>query len=288
MAAKYAEEEEEGSYLRNEGKVDHSYDGEDERHGGARTATRRSWPDIGSEVRVQFSKKMRRKGTVSYVNEDGTVDVVYDSGGIMEEAEEEASVGNDRIEKLLEFEVLGSKEVAEDARTLKGEAAALFKIKDFVAAYARYASALSALKGGDHVNPEVGSTALVWNDDGERVKVGIISTVSSDGNSADIMYVQSRRPKVDEGKVGAASAENEEDEEEDDVPRARLSMVSPMAFEGDNAQLQCSLHLNSARCAMKLQNMRLRSDTACALGVANFSKSKRSAMEEKTRALWKT
>ena len=62
MAAKYAEEEEERrSYLKNEGKVDHSYDGEDERHGGARTATRRSWPDIGSEVRVQFSKKMRRK-----------------------------------------------------------------------------------------------------------------------------------------------------------------------------------------------------------------------------------
>ena len=43
------------------------------------------------------------------MNEDGTVDVVYDSGESWRRRKRRQ--GNDRIEKLLEFEVLGSKKL---------------------------------------------------------------------------------------------------------------------------------------------------------------------------------
>ena len=148
---------------------------------------------VGDEVRVTRAESQRKcRATVSYVNDNRTIDIVYDCGyGVVEE-EEEAGVPLDRLEKLQDFENGFDAAAGSNHQGLKGEGAALFKIKDFVAAYAKYIDCLASLQAGRNVPLEVGSTALVYNSALEKLRIAVISTVSEDGESADVMYDNSQ------------------------------------------------------------------------------------------------
>lgn len=220
-----------------------------------------------------------RTATVAYVNEDGTVDLIYDSveGGAdglaaSNIADEEDGVAMARICVLqgtvaqVEAEALaagggmGDGSIARAERA-KDEAGVAFKLKDFEAAHGKYSEALSVLGSNQRVT--VGSTVLIREKGAKEFSFhyvpALVSIVDDDAQTVDVMYAE------------------DGDAEEDGVAMARIFVLPQNTLE-ISAPLQCTLHLNCAVCALKLKHLSSAIEHASlAIAIAKFSRRKESA-----------
>ena len=153
----------------------------------------------------------------------------YDGGDTVDVVYEDGGEGTVEASKassLLDFEM--DERACGDAAELKRRGNALFGERDWVNAAAHYERALKVLKRP----PTCGSRVLI--NASNTLKCGTLSDVSP--KTVDVMY--------DEG------------EDEDDLDRRRVILVV------NDAELQCSLYLNLAKCALKVS--RLRDSTSAA------------------------
>ena len=152
----------------------------------------------------------------------------YDGGDTVDVVYEDGGEGTVEASKassLLDFEM--DERACGDAAELKRRGNALFGERDWVNAAAHYERALKVLKRP----PTCGSRVLI---NAGTLKCGTLSDVSA--KTVDVMY--------DEGDDG------------DDLDRRRVILVV------NDAELQCSLYLNLAKCALKVS--RLRDSTSAA------------------------
>ena len=152
----------------------------------------------------------------------------YDGGDTVDVVYEDGGEGTVEASKassLLDFE-MDTRECG-DASELKRRGNALFGERDWVNAAAHYERALKVLKRP----PTCGSRVLI---NAGTLKCGTLSDVST--KTVDVMY--------DDGP------------DEDDLDRRRVVLVV------NDAELQCSLYLNLAKCALKVS--RLRDSTSAA------------------------
>ncbi len=146
----------------------------------------------------------------------------------------EGTVEASKASSLLDFEM--DESACGDASELKRRGNALFGEKDWVNAAAHYERALKVLKRP----PTTGARVLI--NANSQLRCGTLSDVST--KTVDVMY--------DDGV------------DEDDLDRRRVILVV------NDAELQCSLYLNLAKCGLKVN--RLRDSTSAATlagGLAN-------------------
>jgi hypothetical protein len=146
----------------------------------------------------------------------------------------EGTVEASKASSLLDFEM--DESACGDASELKRRGNALFGEKDWVNAAAHYERALQVLKRP----PTTGARVLI--NANSQLRCGTLSDVST--KTVDVMY--------DDGV------------DEDDLDRRRVILVV------NDAELQCSLYLNLAKCGLKVN--RLRDSTSAATlagGLAN-------------------
>ena len=221
-----------------------------------------------------------RTATVAYINDDGTVDLIYDSAGggadglsASNVADEEDGVRLHRLTALqgtvaeveAEAEALategGSVGGLARAERAKDEASASFKLKDYDAAYEKYREGLGVLGWNSRIT--VGSTVLIREKGAKEFAFhfvpALVSIVDDAAQTVDVMYA------------------GDDDTEEDDVAMARLVVLPPDTLEV-SAPLQCTLHLNCAVCALKLKHLTSAIEHASlAIAIAKFSRRKESA-----------
>ena len=235
---------------------------------------------VGGRVRCAQPDGRMRTATVAYVNNDDTVDLIYDSveGGAdglaaSNIADEEDGVAFGRLTVLqgtvaqVEAEALATGGGTGDggiarAERAKDEAGVAFKLKDFEAAHGKYSEALSVLGSNQRVT--VGSTVLI-REKGKTKEFSfhyvpaLVSIVDDDTQTVDVMYAE------------------DGDAEEDGVEMARVYVLPPNTLE-ISAPLQCTLHLNCAVCALKLKHLSSAIEHASlAIAIAKFSRRKESA-----------
>ncbi len=241
-------------------------------------------PSIGSIVRVSQSDNTMRTATVAYINDDRTIDLIYTSNSsnadglsISSLSDEENNVHPSRIVLLNDFEEttpsspspstsspISNESRVSRAERIKDEAAVLFSLKDFEAAYLKYKSALHILYSTD--KPCVGSTVLV-REKGKKefafqFVAALVSIVDETLKTVDVMYANKK----------------EEEEEEDDVGYDRIHVLPPQTLSL-SAPLQCTLHLNCGVCNLKLKRYTLAIEHASlAVAIAKFSHSKESTI----------
>ena len=141
----------------------------------------------------------------------------------------EGTVEASKASSLLDFEM--DESACGDASELKRRGNALFGEKDWVNAAAHYERALKVLKRP----PTTGARVLI--NANSQLRCGTLSDVST--KTVDVMY--------DDG------------EDADDLDRRRVILVV------NDAELQCSLYLNLAKCGLKVNRLR---DSASAATLA--------------------
>ena len=246
--------------------------------------------NVGKTVRVTQQNGTTRTATVAYVNEDSTVDVIYfndntDADGLStsNQNDEENEVKMSRIVLLKEFEdgttttatpassqsknkpAASNEALVLLATQLKKEAAILFDLKDFEAAYNKYQSALLTLGSQ---KPGVGCTVLVQEKGKKefafRFVPALISIVDESAHTVDVMYISSNVKAVEE--------------EEEDVNMDRIYVLPPQTLDL-SAPLQCTLHLNCGVCHLKTKKYSKAIEHASiAIAIAKYSHQKTSAL----------
>ena len=204
---------------------------------------------VGGRVRCQQADGRTRTAAVAYVNDDGTVDLIYDSSGgadglaASNVADEEDGVDPARLTVLTG--TVAEAQAEAQAVCARGRIGArghkgcchVFALKDFEAALGKYNEALSVL-GSQQVT--VGSTVLIREKGSKEFAFhfvpALVSIVDSTAKTVDVMYAE------------------DDDSEEDDVAMSRLHVLPPDTLEV-SAPLQCTLHLNCAVCNLKLKRM---------------------------------
>jgi tetratricopeptide (TPR) repeat protein len=250
---------------------------------------------IGTVVRCEQPNGTMRTATVAYINKNSTVDLIYSSSAVADglsnsttNNDEEDSVPMHRVHSLHDFEdathsgssntstgnTKTSTGTVRRAERMKDEASMLFKLKDYEAAYEKYQEALQALSPTQtntttNTNtPCVGSTVLVREKGKKEFAFHFVPALVSivDEQTVDVMYHANR--KKDRKK--------DVEEEEDGVSFERIHVLPPQTL-GLTAPLQCTLHLNSAVCNLKLKRFSLAIEHASvAVAIAKFSHSKES------------
>ncbi|KAJ1447779.1 hypothetical protein M885DRAFT_541624 [Pelagophyceae sp. CCMP2097] len=177
---------------------------------------------VGATVRV-LRGNVARRAMVASVNEDGTLDVVFEAlPGSAEEEEATVPVGS--ASPLRDFESASDEpDSFAWAETCKARGSLLFAAKDFVAASDHYKAALAVVK---RMHPlSIGSLVLVSS---STLKVGTVSGRDADAKTVDVMY--------DDGCS-----------DDDELPMRRV--VGIVAQSEAGRRLQLTTYLNLARCA---------------------------------------
>mmetsp|Transcript_24990 Transcript_24990/g.55448 ORF Transcript_24990/g.55448 Transcript_24990/m.55448 type:complete len:254 (+) Transcript_24990:154-915(+) len=173
---------------------------------------------VGQTVRVlAFSGLAASTGIVSIHNGDGTYDIIYSETA---QTDEEANIPASRISALQSFEQADF----DSAEAYKSQGNVLFGLKDFPAAARRYKKGLEVLVAPVEVS--VGQAVLVSFPDNLDLYCGMVADCDGVGD----VLLDDPRTAMEEAQVP-------------------LSSLQPVAAE---RPLQRSLHLNLARCLLKL------------------------------------
>ncbi|KAG5177991.1 hypothetical protein JKP88DRAFT_330925 [Tribonema minus] len=161
--------------------------------------------EVGAAVRVLRDGQWRR-GTIAFVNPDGSYDIL-----VTADLTEVNGVGQDAIEALFAFETdlslptddttSSTADLTTLVERLQGFGKQLFLLPDYEAAGDVYELALQ------HLTPPltIGSEVLVPLDDGRVCRAGMISAMSSETGTVDVIFDEEDEHGVDEEEAVAAS-----------------------------------------------------------------------------------
>ncbi len=178
------------------------------------------------------SNNFSSKATVSFVNQDDTLDVIYQG----EELKEECSVPLNRIRSLEGFESCGDIDSAtpdnKNTEALKNNGNVLFSLKDYHSAIDYYKKSLKTLyKQSGVENLTTGSVVLVSMTGSISFECAMISDTNKSKGTFDIVF------------------DNSSMDDEEGILRDRLI---PISKSTSDKSLQRSLFMNMTKCNLKL------------------------------------
>jgi tetratricopeptide (TPR) repeat protein len=184
---------------------------------------------IGQVIRVEEkSNKFSAKAIVSFVHDDGTLDVIYQGEGL----KEECAVQLGRVRALEDFEFPDSVVASTaSAEQLKNNGNMLFSLKDYHSAIEIYRRSIIALykqSGSEHVS--TGSVVLVSKTGSINFECAMISDTNSN-KTFEIVY------------------DNSNIDDEEKIERNRLT---PICISASEKSLHRSLYMNMAKCNLKI------------------------------------
>jgi tetratricopeptide (TPR) repeat protein len=227
---------------------------------------------VGEIVRiVNGIDKSSRRAVVSVDNDDGTIDVIYNSSDLIEEVK----VALSRVQKLQHFELSASESSPSE---LKEYGNVLFRLKDFEAASEYYHKALHALTPPIQLSPSievtsklakslsVGQFVLVCSRNTFDHKLAMICYINDD-LTFDVMYdkfllqneleVETNQNNNENMKVKEDVDDNDDDDEEEECNVSLERLVPLPVYKKENDPesifiLVKTIFLNLARCHLKL------------------------------------
>jgi len=189
----------------------------------AAAAERKRLLRVGATVRVPRGKDATARAMISSLNDDETMDVVYEDGD-----DDEACVARSAATSVEPFEEKDAEE-EECPAVLKERGSTLFKLKDYVAAARYYQRALAVIKATCG-SLSVGALAMISHRN--ALRVGTVSCL--DEKTLDVTY--------------------DDEPDDDDVPRR--SVVALLPESAETRLILLTTYLNLARCASKVQRHR--------------------------------